>query len=141
VDGASQSDREALYTIIETLLSSHVNRRDKLQPDRLTIVRIRWRVDRKAVEHESMEATLERSVASATNNSGEVIRLGASDLLVIASQKDLSAAGLAPKSSQRGLRPTDIDVVEIANSLELREALGLTVTTETPTTSGKPLIH
>jgi putative nucleotidyltransferase with HDIG domain len=141
VDASSQRDREALYTIIEALLSSRVRSRDRLDPDRLTIVRVRWRVDPKAVEHESMEATLERSVASATNNSGQVIRLGASDLLVIAGQKDLTAAGLAPKSSQRGLRPTDIEVVEIANSLELREALGLTVTSETPTTAGKPLIH
>jgi putative nucleotidyltransferase with HDIG domain len=141
VDGSSQRDREALYTIIDALLSSRVGWRDKLDPNRLRIERIRWRVDPKAVEHESMEATLERSVATATNNSGQVIRLGVNDLLVIASQKDLSAAGLAPKSAQRVLRPTDIEVVEIANSLELREALGLTMANETPTSSGKPLIH
>ena len=36
----------------------------------------------------------------------------------------------------RNPRPTDIDVVEIANSLQLREALGLTAVSETPQPSG-----
>jgi len=142
IDGTSQRDREALYTILDGVLSSGGTSRDKNHPDRLTIVRIGWRVDPTATEHKSMEATLERSVANATNSSsGQVIRIGTSDLLVIAAQKDLATAGLAPRATHRVLRPTDIHVVEIANSLELREVLGLTVTSETPTISGKPLIH
>jgi hypothetical protein len=143
IDGTSQNDRETLYTVMDALLSSRVKWPDRNHPDRLTIVRITWRVDPGMTkQYESMLSTLERAIAIATNNTGHVIRLGSSNVLVVATQRHLAAAGLAPKAHQRGSRPTDIEVVEIANSLQLREALGLTVSSgEVPTAPGKPLIH
>jgi putative nucleotidyltransferase with HDIG domain len=142
IDGTNQSDRETLYTLMDSLLSSRSKWPDRKHPERLTIVRVTWHVDSSVGEqYDSMHSTLERAIGVATNHTGHVIRLGSNDLLVVATQKHLIAAGLAPTSHQRVSRRTDIEVIEIANSLELREALGLTVVSETQTTSGKPLIH
>lgn len=144
IDGTDQRDREVLYAVMDALLSSRAKWPERNHPDRLAIVRVRWHVDPTVTErNESMRATLEHAIAAATNNSGHVIRLGSSELLVVAVQKHLLAAGLAPKSPQRIWRPTDIEVLEIANSLQLREALGLTVLNEpqSQTSAGKPLIH
>jgi putative nucleotidyltransferase with HDIG domain len=142
IDARDPRDREVIYAVMDALLSSRAKWPDRSHPDRLTIVRVTWHVSSTISEqYESMLATLERAIAAATNSTGHVIRLGSSDLLVVAAQKHLSAAGLAPKSTLRVPRPTDIDVVEIANSLQLREALGLTVANETQSPFGKPLIH
>jgi hypothetical protein len=142
IDGTGQNDRETLYTVMDALLSSRVKWPDRNHPDRLTIVRITWRVDPGMTkQYESMLSTLERAIAIATNNTGHMIRLDSSNVLVVATQRHLAAAGLAPKAHQRVPRQTDIDVVEIANSLQLREALGLTGSSDVPTAQGKPLIH
>jgi len=87
-----------------------------------------------------MQETLDRAIASATSNSGHVIRLSSADLLIAAPQKRLIAAGLAQSTPHR-TRPTDIQVIEIANSLQLREALGLTMPSELNPPQGRPLIH
>ena len=128
---------------MDSLLSSRTRWPVRNHPDRLAIVRVKWHVDPSVTEqYESMQATLERAIAAATNSTGYVIRLGASDVLVVASQRHLVAAGLAPLAQPRIPRATDIEVVEIANSLQLREALGLTTLNESTTqTSGRPLIH
>ena len=143
IDGTNQRDREVLYSIMDSLLSSRTRWPVRNHPDRLAIVRVKWHVDPSVTEqYESMQATLERAIAAATNSTGYVIRLGASDVLVVASQRHLVAAGLAPLAQPRIPRATDIEVVEIANSLQLREALGLTTLNESTTqTSGRPLIH
>ena len=142
IDGTLASDREALYSIMDTLLSSRANWPDRNHPDRLAIVRVCWHVDPSVTaQYVSMHATLERAIAAATNGSGHVIRLGASDILVVASQGHLVAAGLAPMAHPRSPRATDIQVVEIANSLQLREALALTAVSEPQQPSGKALIH
>jgi hypothetical protein len=109
---------------------------------RLAIVRVNWHVDPTVASHYvSMHETLERAIAAATNSTGHVIRLGASDILVVASQGHLVTAGLAPMTHSRNPRATDNEVVEIANSLQLREALGLTGVSESQQPSGKPLVH
>ena len=142
IDGSNPRDREVLYSIMDSLLSSRAKWPDRNHPDRLAIVRVNWHVDPSiTAQYVSMHATLERAIAAATNSTGHVIRLATSDVLVVAAQGDLAAAGLAPMVQPRNPRPTDIDVVEIANSLQLREALGLTAVSETPQASGKPLVH
>ena len=142
IDARDSRDREVVYAVMDALLSSRAQWPDRNHPDRLTIVRVTWYVSSTVSEqYELMLATLERAIAAATNSTGHVIRLGSNDLLVVAAQKHLSAAGLAAKSTSRVPRPFDIDVVEIANSLQLREALGLTVANEAQAPSGKPLIH
>ena len=142
IDGTDQRDREVLYSIMDALLSSRANWPDRNHPDRLAIVRVNWRVDSSvAAQYVSMHATLERAIAAATSSTGHVIRLATSDILVVASYGHLIAAGLAPAAPTRSPRATDIDVVEIANSLQLREALGLTAVSESPHPPGKPLVH
>ena len=86
-----------------------------------------------------MQETLNRAIASATSTSGYVIRLAEGDLLIAGPGKQFIVAGLAPAAPLRW-KATNIRVVEIANSLQLREVLGLTSTTE-QSAQGKPLIH
>jgi putative nucleotidyltransferase with HDIG domain len=142
IDGTNQHEREVLYTVMDALLSSRAKWPDRNHPDRLTIVRVGWHVDPSvSKKNESMSSTLERAIAVATSNTGHVVRLSANDLLVVAVQKHLTSAGLAPSSPQRLPRPTDIEVVEIVNSLQLREALGLTVVSEPQSIAERPSIH
>jgi len=142
IDGTSSHDREALYSVMDTLLSSGARSADKNHSDRLTIVRVKWHVDPSIREHhDSMQATLERAIGVATNGAGHVIRLGASEVLIAAPHKHLAAAGLMPRFENRTPKATDIEVIEIANSLQLREVLGLTSTSEQPAPLGRPLIH
>ena len=142
IDGTNQNEREVLYTVMDALLSSRVKWPDGNHPDRLTIVRVCWHVDLGASQqNESMRRTLERAIGVATKNTGHVVRLSANDLLVVTVQKHLVSAGLAPSLPQRQPRPTDIEVTEIVNSLQLREALGLTVVSEPQAFPERPLIH
>ena len=142
IDGTAQDDREALYTIMDALLSTRARWSDRDHPDRLTIVHVRWHVNAAVQkQYQSMKATLDRAIASATSSTGHVVRLSSNDVLIASAQKHLVGAGLSPTSPNRVPRSTDIEVVEIANSLQLREVLGLTVSTDAQSPSGKPLIH
>jgi hypothetical protein len=142
VDAGDQTDREVLYSVMDALLSSRARWPDKNDPERLMVVNVKWRSDATVPEHyKSMQTTLERAIAAATNSTGHVVRLAASEVLIAASQKHLVAAGLAPTALSRTRRATEIEVVEIANSLELREVLRLTSSKEQQPGSGKPLIH
>lgn len=137
IDSTDQADREALYSILESLLSGRPLTSDKNNPDRVTIVRVRWHVREKS---DSMRITLDRAIAAATSSTSHVLRLGASELLIVAMQQHLLASGLGPIPQQRTARATDIEVIEIANSLQLREVLGLTVI-DNHVPTGRRLIH
>ena len=142
IDGTAQDDREALYTVMDALLSTRARWPDRNHPDRLTIVHVKWHVDAALQkQNQSMQSTLERAIASATSNTGHVVRLSNNNVLIASAQKHLFAGGLGPTSPNKAPRPTDIEVVEIANSLQLREVLGLTSSSEAQSHSGKPLIH
>jgi len=142
IDGTQQQDREDLYVVMDALLSSRFRWPDRSHPDRLMIVRVTCRVESPTRgQSDSMRATLDRAIAVATNTTGYIIRLAPSDVLVITAQKHLNSAGLAPNSTVRTIKPTDIEVVEIANSLQLREALGLTMIPDVDASATKPLIH
>lgn len=142
IDSTDQADREPLYSILDALLSGRPQSADRSNPDKVMIVRVRWHVDAASSEESgTMRATLDRAIAAATNSTGHVIRLGVGELLIVASQQHLLASGLGPSPQQRTARATDIEVVEIANSLQLREALGLTVVSDSQIQTGKPLIH
>ena len=140
IDGTNQNDREALYGVLDALLSSRAHWSDRNDPDRHVIVRVTWRVDSGTPERQkSMKQTLDRAIASATRGAGHVIRLSSADVLIAAPQKNLVAAGLVQTTNHRA-RATNIQVVEIANSLELREVLKLTTSTE-QAPKERPLIH
>jgi hypothetical protein len=142
IDGTRPQDREAIYSILDALLSNRSRGPEKNAPERITIVRVRWQVGSSdPKQYESMHATLVRAISAATNSNGHVIRLSNNDVVIAVARKHLLAAGLAPATTRSVPRPTDIDVVEIGNSLELREALGLTTPNDTQPLHGKPLIH
>jgi len=142
IDSIDETERESLYSILDALLSRRPQPGERDNPDNVAIVRVRWHVNPSAGQRaDSMKATLDRAIAAATNSTGYVIRLGASELLIVAAPHHLLACGLGPNPRLRTPRATDIEVVEIANSLQLREALGLTLASEPKPSPGKPLIH
>lgn len=141
IDGTHGADREALYTVLDAILSGH-SRLERNDPDRLAIVRVTWQVEDTGLGNAtSMRATIERAIASATTSTGHVIRLAQDDMLLAAPRKLLTTAGLAPSSQTKSSRPTTIRVTEIANSLELREVMGLTTPNENHAPTTKPLVH
>jgi len=141
IDGTNTKEREALYSVLDAILSNGMQRIDRNDPDRLVIARVTWHVDHGLPDQQrSMQETIDRAVASATNSNGHVIRLSSADVLIATPQRHLYAAGLAPTPQQRS-RATEIQVLEIANSLQLREVLGLTAHSETQSPQGKPLVH
>lgn len=143
IDGTDPHDREAIYSVVDALLSSRANWPDRDHPDRLSIVRVRWHVDPNGMGRSgSMETTLARAITIAITMTGHAIRLGSNEMLVVGRQQHIAAAGLAPAVvPARVQRGTDIEVIEIANSLQLREALGLTAISESASTPPKPMIH
>jgi putative nucleotidyltransferase with HDIG domain len=140
IDGMSHNNREALYSVLDALLSIRSQWSSRADIDRQMIVRVSWRVDMTSPDRQrSMRETLNRGIASAIRGSGYVIRLAEADVLIAAASNQLISAGLAPTAPQRS-RGTNIHVVEIATSLQLREVLGLTATND-QTAQAKPLIH
>jgi hypothetical protein len=142
IDGTNLKDREALYAVLDGLIS---NRSQWSGPshldERLSIIRVSWQLGSTSSEQqESMHETLLRAIAAATSTSGHLIRLSNAEMLIAAPQRVLSSAGLEPSAKAKTPRHTHIQVIEIANSLQLREVLGLTQAGEAPAAE-KPLIH
>ena len=141
IDATQKREKEALYSVIDTWLSSRSQRPDPSDPDRLAIVLVNWQGSLLDQEKQrAMQSILQRAIATATNGTGHLLRLSASEMLIAAPFSVLLAAGLAP-TSQRSLRLADVQLTEIANSLQLREAMGLVTPTESQSQSGKPLVH
>ena len=142
IDGTSLKDREALYAVLDGLISTRSQWSGPSHLDeRPSIVRVSWQLGSTSPEQQgSMHETLLRAIAAATSTSGHLIRLSNAEMLIAAPQRTLSSAGLEPNSKTKSPRHTHIHVTEIANSLQLREVLGLTQTGEAPAAE-KPLIH
>ncbi|HET9218587.1 MAG TPA: HD domain-containing phosphohydrolase [Terriglobia bacterium] len=141
IDATGKSEREALYSVIDSLISSRSQWTDRHQTDRLAIVLVSWTdsfLD--PSKQRAFQTVLQRAISTATNGSGHMLRLSAAEMLITAPFDVLVSAGLAPNST-KNLRQADIRVVEITNSLQLREALGLTIPPELQPTQGKPLVH
>jgi putative nucleotidyltransferase with HDIG domain len=139
VDATRKGQREALYMVIDALLSSRSQWTDKNQADRLTLVLVSWAASSTDPEKQrAMQAILQRAISMATHGTGHLLRLAPHEVLVTAPLNVLSAVGLAP-SAQKSHRASDIQVVEIANSLQLREVLGLTSSTSPQ--PERPSIH
>jgi putative nucleotidyltransferase with HDIG domain len=141
IDATRKSEKEALYSVIDTLLSSRSQWPDRSHPDRLAIVLVSWQGSSLEPEKQrAMQSILQRAIASATNSTGHLLRLSASEMLIAAPFSVLLAAGLAP-TSHKSLRLPEVQVTEITNSLQLREAMGLVNSTEAQSQPGKPLVH
>lgn len=141
IDCTNKRDREALYSVIDSLIASRSQWPDRHHPDRLAIVVVSWHGSSLDPEKQrAMQAILQRAVSSATNGTGHLLRLSNAEMLITAPYSVLQAVGLAP-NSHKAPRASDVHVTEIANSLQLREILGLTVSSDTQPLHGKPLVH
>jgi hypothetical protein len=141
IDATGKSERETLYSVIDTLISSRSQWTDKYQVDRLTIVVVSWNGSSLDAEQQrAFQTVLQRAISTATNGSGHMLRLSTAEMLITAPLNVLISAGLTPNTN-KSLRTADITVTEITTSLQLREALGLTVSAEVQPLQGKPVVH
>ncbi len=140
IDGSNAADREALYSVIDTLISSRSQWPNRNHPDRLTIVRASWQDSSLEPEKQrAIQAILQRAISTATNGTGHLLRLSATEILITAPLRVLVMVGLAPTSQKQ--KSADVQVMEIANSLQLREVLGLVHQSDSQPPQGKPLVH
>lgn len=142
-DAASTVAKETLYSVLDALLSHGSNRPERSSSDAVSIalVTIRPTGQNKERSNESVQASVQAELVLATSGAGHVVRLSTNEMLVIAPAKTLVTAGLEQTlRSGSDYRRRDYRLKEIANSLELREVLGLTLPPD-PQGSGKPLIH
>jgi putative nucleotidyltransferase with HDIG domain len=139
IDASKKSDREGLYSVIDALISGRSQWLDRNDPDRLTIVLVSWH-GFEPEKQRAMQAIIQRAITSATNNTGHLLRLSAVEILITAPLSVLTATGLTPNAHKQ-VKPTDIIVREIANSLQLREVLGLTNLGDTRPQHEKTSIH
>lgn len=141
IDATGKSEREALCSVLDVLISSRSQWTDRHHADRLTIVLVSWNGSVLEPEkHRVFQTVLQRAISTATNGSGHMLRLSAAELLITAPLDVLLAAGLAP-TDHKSFRHSDVQVTEIVNSLQLREVLGLTSPTAAPSIHEKTSIH
>jgi putative nucleotidyltransferase with HDIG domain len=141
IDATGKGEREALCAVIDSLISNRSQWINRNEMDQLTIVLISWHGSSIGPEKQrAMEAIFQRAISSATNGTGHLLRLSSTEMLVTAPLSVLAAAGLTP-GTHRSIRPSDIQVIEIANSLQLREVLGLTTSTTAQAVQERRLIH
>jgi hypothetical protein len=141
IDATGTADREALYAVIDSLISNRSQWTDRSHRDRLAIVLISWQGSSIGPEKQrAMEVIFQRAISTATNGTGHLLRLSSTEMLITAPLSVLAAAGLTPYT-HKSIRPSDIQIIEIANSLQLREVLGLTTPAATQGPYDRPLIH
>lgn len=144
-DATTTSSREALYSILDSLMS-HRTATDRTQPNALSVLVLSFPLGSPGKDRgfESSQVAIQGDVIGAAKNKGHVVRLSGSELLVIGTAEALASLrpepASAPRSPGSDYRRRTFRVKEIANSLALREVLGLTLPPD-PQSSGKPLIH
>ena len=141
IDATGKSEREALCTVIDSLISNRSQWTDRNQTDRPTIVLISWYGSSIGPEKQrAMEVIFQRAISTATNGTGQLLRLSSTEMLIAAPLSVLTAAGLTPYT-HKSIRPSDIQIIEIANSLQLREVLGLISQPTAQNTQERRSIH
>jgi putative nucleotidyltransferase with HDIG domain len=137
IDGTSQCDREALYAVLDGLLSQSARVSGFSELDAPVIVRVNWL---HANERSQLgQAMLRRDLAAITDGLAHVVLLSSSELLVTAPLGMLGSIGLV-SAAHTVTGTSEVRVAQVSNSLQLREALGLTFPNDLHLSS-KPLIH
>lgn len=140
IDGRGLDDREALYSVLDALISTR-SQLDIQHHERPTIVRISWPPSGLSDDPSSIDAILQQALAAATNGTGHLIRLAPNEVLLATTHGALLASGLAPSTTSSGSGQTHFQVTEVANSLQLRELLGLTHHGGPLTAPTRPSVH
>lgn len=138
-DATTTSSRDSLYSVLDALMS-HRTASDRSQPSALTVLLLSFPPGSPGSAHLAIQSDM----IAAAKKKGHVVRLSASELLVIGTAEALASFRSGPvfpsRSSGSDYRRRTFRAKEIANSLALREVLGLTLPADTQS-SGKPLIH
>jgi hypothetical protein len=140
IDATNRADKEALYSVLDAVLSRRPKSSDPSKVGRLTIVRVCWRESTfQREKHRATLAVLQQAISTATRGKGRLLRLRSDQLLVAAPLSVLYGIGMAPTQS-RNLTDAAIRVSGIVNSLELRQVLGLT-RTDVASEPNKSVVH
>ncbi|MEY4635145.1 MAG: hypothetical protein RJA55_943 [Acidobacteriota bacterium] len=140
VDGTDRAARETIYVVLDALLSNRARGSDRANPEAVSIVFVGLPSAPETERHPFLRG-LCLGLVSAPTAAVTVIRLSPTELLITAPILAITALGLdANSAANAGPRSRDFRVREIANSLQLREVLGLTQPGE-PTHTGKPVVH
>lgn len=142
IDGTGRVERETLYVVLDALLSNRARGLERANSEAVSIVLVGFPPATGADRNrESLIRDLRDDLSSPSGASCSIIRLSPGELLVIAPLRVLANVGIAASiAPQSGHNLRDIRVREIANSLQLREVLGLTHSGE-PVHTGKPVVH
>lgn len=142
IDGTGRAARETLYVVLDALLSNPARGFERTNPEAVSIVLVGFPSatgsDR---NREWLLRSLRTNLGSISGATASVVRLSPAELLITAPLRVLTNLGIDTNTQPKaGQRMRDIRVREIANSLQLREVLGLTQGGE-PTHPGKPVVH
>lgn len=142
IDAADRPSRETLYVVLDALLSHRALGVSRDHPDSPSIVLVTFFA---SPQSDRCRETLMEGIQATLTPSGGVncaiVRLSSTELIITAKLGVLAGLGidvLAARALTRGSR--EMRVTEIANSLQLREVLGLTQPGE-PQSIGKRLVH
>ena len=141
IDGTGRSSRETLYTVLDALISHRARGPQRTHPEALSIVFVTLLSPIGNDRHrDTFPRTIQVDLAAAGGTSS-VVRLSSNEMLITAPLRVLVSLGLDAATTPRtGSRGREVRIKEIANSLQLREVLGLTQSGES-SQSGKPLVH
>lgn len=139
IDGTSRTSRETLYVVLDALLSHRAHGADRSHPDFLSVFLVTFLNAAGSERHrDTAQTSFQAELTRATDLAG-IVRLSSNELLVTAPLRVLAGLGRDPGSASKTML-RDIKINEIANSLQLREVLGLIQSGE-PRLDGKPLVH
>jgi len=138
LDATDVVSREALYSVLDTLLSHRGNLSDPSSSEAISVLQVTF-----GRSSEPFDDLSRSNLVSRANELGHAITMSDTELIVVVPTKATFSLGLEPIGNQRisaESRRRSYQVREISNSLGLREALGLTFS-PTSTDTGKRLIH
>lgn len=141
IDGSGRTSRETLYTVLDALISHRAVGPERTHSEPLSIVLVTLIAplgpERK---RETLRWNIQADLAAAGGTSS-IVRLSTNEVLVTAPLRVLASLGLdAAATSRAGTRGREVSIREVANSLQLREVLGLTQSGESHQ-AGKPVVH
>jgi len=138
LDATDRSSRETLYAVLDALLS-HRSPGDASESLSIALVTFFDSPQSDRCREVLMERIRTRLPRSSSSN-WSIVRLSAQELLITAPLGTLADIGIdtAQKAPSRGTR--EMRVVEIVNSLQLREVLALTQPAD-PNLAGRQLVH
>ncbi len=142
IDGTGRSSRETLYSVMDALLSHRARGVDRNHPEAPSIILVTFASPLGPERsRDTFQIEFQAELSSVAGASSSVVRLSSNQLLITAPLRVLTSLGIDTTAPLRMVhKAQELKIVEIANSLQLREVLGLTQSGD-PQHTGKPLVH